>query len=138
MTKKVENKAVHIQMQRLYIATKELKGIKGQAGLALHLGAVSQTVNNWEARGISKDGMIKAQRLIGCSALWLETGEGAMVFGELPESAKENPEAVKVTSAKHEDQDIQAVIELMETLDVRGRIFARGLLFGSLISLYVT
>jgi len=37
-----------------------------------------QTINNWEQRGISKKGMLDAQRAIGCSATWLESGDGPM------------------------------------------------------------
>lgn len=72
---------MHPQMERLYRAAKELKKIGSQAELARALNQSSQTVNNWEARGISKAGLVKAQAEIGCSAMWLVTGEGAMVPG---------------------------------------------------------
>lgn len=70
---------MHIQMKRLYQAAKELRGIETQAELARALNQSSQTVKNWESRGISKAGMLKAQAEIGCSATWLETGTGVMV-----------------------------------------------------------
>jgi phage repressor protein C with HTH and peptisase S24 domain len=76
---------MHKQMERLYQAAKELRGISSQAELARALNQSSQTVNNWEARGISKAGLIKAQAEIGCSATWLETGEGPMVVGARPQ-----------------------------------------------------
>jgi phage repressor protein C with HTH and peptisase S24 domain len=72
---------MHIQMERLYRAAKELKDIKTQAELARALNQSSQTVKNWESRGISSLGLLKAQASIGCSATWLTTGEGAMIVG---------------------------------------------------------
>jgi phage repressor protein C with HTH and peptisase S24 domain len=69
---------MHIQMERLYRAAKELKNIGSQAELARALNQSSQTINNWEARGISKSGFLIAQTEIGCSAAWLMTGEGPM------------------------------------------------------------
>ncbi len=66
------------QMTRLYQAATELKGITGQAALARALNSSSQTLHNWELRGISKQGLVLAQRVIGCSASWLEIGTGPM------------------------------------------------------------
>lgn len=83
---------MHIQMERLYQAARELKGIKTQAELARALNQSSQTVKNWESRGMSKAGMLKAQADIGCSATWLETGLGSMTLGlrALVEAPMEN------------------------------------------------
>lgn len=67
-----------IQMTRLYQAAKELKGIDGQSNIARMLGTSPQTVKNWEIRGISKQGLVKAQEVLGVSATWLETGQGNM------------------------------------------------------------
>jgi len=72
---------MHKQMERLYQAARELKGIKSQAELARALNQSSQTVKNWESRGMSKAGLVKAQADIGCSATWLETGLGSMTLG---------------------------------------------------------
>lgn len=69
---------MHIQMERLYQAAKLLKGVSGQSDLARALNASPQTINNWEERGISKQGMVKAQEVIGCSVTWIETGKGPM------------------------------------------------------------
>lgn len=71
---------MHIQMKRLYEAAEALLGLKTQAEIARVLNQSSQTVNNWEARGISKAGMLKAQSAIGCSANWLENGTGNMTL----------------------------------------------------------
>jgi phage repressor protein C with HTH and peptisase S24 domain len=77
---------MHIQMTRLYEAAETLKGITGQSDVARALNASPQTVNNWEARGMSKSGMLTAQAVIGCSATWLATGEGSMALelGPMP------------------------------------------------------
>ena len=69
---------MHTQMERLYQAAKELKGVSGQSALARLLDATPQTLHNWEQRGVSKQGMLLAQRVIGCSASWIETGTGPM------------------------------------------------------------
>lgn len=69
---------MHTQMERLYQAAKELKGVSGQSALARLLDATPQTLHNWEQRGVSKQGMLLAQRVLGCSASWIETGSGQM------------------------------------------------------------
>ena len=69
---------MHEQMKRLYEAAKALKQIYGQSELARLLNISPQTIHNWQARGISKQGLLKAQEMVGCSALWLETGKGLM------------------------------------------------------------
>lgn len=69
---------MHETMKRLYLAAKDLMGLKGQSAVAHKLNQSPQTLNNWEGRGMSKAGMLIAQRVIGCSAVWLETGEGEM------------------------------------------------------------
>ncbi len=69
------------QMERLYRAAKELKGLVGQSALARVLNSSPQTIHNWELRGVSKQGLLLAQRIIGCSASWVETGQGEMLVG---------------------------------------------------------
>lgn len=72
---------MHKQMERLYEAARTIKKITGQSGLARALNASPQTVKNWESRGISKQGILMAQQVIGCSAVWVETGKGGMQSG---------------------------------------------------------
>jgi phage repressor protein C with HTH and peptisase S24 domain len=69
---------IHISMQRVYEAASKLKGIEGQTNLATLLNESPQTINNWEARGISKNGLLKVQELVGCNAQWVQTGGGSM------------------------------------------------------------
>lgn len=72
-----------MQMKRLYEAAEALRGLKGQSEVARALNASPQTINNWEARGMSKAGMLNAQSVIGCSATWLASGEGQMTLGPI-------------------------------------------------------
>lgn len=55
-----------------------MRGVEGQSNLARYIGESPQTIKNWESRGVSRAGMLKAQQVIGCSATWLETGQGRM------------------------------------------------------------
>lgn len=73
---------MHEQMKRLYEAAKVLKRVSGQSELARLFNVSPQTIHNWQVRGISKQGMLKAQEMVGCSALWLETGAGHMSLGD--------------------------------------------------------
>ena len=75
---------MHVQMTRLYEAAEALAGLKTQAEVARALNQSQQTVNNWEARGISKAGLLRAQSAIGCSATWLETGTPPMTIAARP------------------------------------------------------
>ena len=81
---------MHNQMERLYQAAKELAKVEGQTEVATALGQSPQTVNNWESRGISKLGALKAQTVWGVSATWLLSGEGEMLLAPAPaEPAKD-------------------------------------------------
>lgn len=62
-------------MIRLYQAAKEAANITGQSALARALDESPQTVKNWESRGLSKRGALKAQELFGVMATDL-LGEG--------------------------------------------------------------
>lgn len=70
--------AMHETMVRLYEAAKALKGLNSPTDVAKALNQSQQTVNNWERRGMSQGGMLKAQEFIGCSATWLLTGQPPM------------------------------------------------------------
>ncbi|MDQ7990165.1 MAG: S24 family peptidase [Candidatus Dactylopiibacterium sp.] len=70
-------KPMREDMKRLYEAAKSLRDVEGQSAVARLLGESPQTVKNWESRGISKSGLLKAQKAIGCSAEWIASGLGA-------------------------------------------------------------
>lgn len=59
---------MHDSMVKLYKIAKDAKGIVGQSAVARALNESPQTVKNWETRGISKNGAIKAQETFGCNA----------------------------------------------------------------------
>lgn len=69
---------MHESMSRLYEAARILKKTEGQSAVARLLVESPQTLNNWESRGISRAGAIKAQEVIGCDASWVLTGKGVM------------------------------------------------------------
>lgn len=73
--------SMHPTMERLYQAAQALKGLTKPTEIGKLLDELPQTVNNWERRGISKGGAIKAQKFIGCDSDWLLTGEGDMQAG---------------------------------------------------------
>lgn len=77
-------KKMHDHMVRLYDAAREMGRIRGdsdQATMARLLNVAQQNVNNWESRGLSKEGAIEAQRKLGVSAIWLLYGEGPPTVG---------------------------------------------------------
>lgn len=71
-------RAMHDTAKRLYLAALVLQKTSGQSNVARLLNTSPQTVKNWETRGVSKNGMIDAERFIGCRSAWIETGDGEM------------------------------------------------------------
>jgi SOS-response transcriptional repressor LexA len=83
---------MHDTMERLYAAAKALKEIEGQSDLARFMNISPQRINNWEARGISMEGALLAQRAIGCSADFIITGEGGMtIYVDVKTSTQSQP-----------------------------------------------
>jgi hypothetical protein len=68
---------IHPSMARLYRAAKIAKDANGQAHLAKGMNESAQTINNWEARGISERGALKAQKIYHCDANWLIDGDAS-------------------------------------------------------------
>lgn len=75
-------------MERLYVAARVLKQIEGQSAVASAMGETPQTVNNWESRGMSQRGMMRAQEVFGCSPTWLKSEQGPMKVGDSQELAR--------------------------------------------------
>lgn len=69
---------MHPATERLYLAAKTLSDIAGQSAVARVLNESPQTVKNWESRGVSRAGALKAEEILGVRAAWLLTGEGNM------------------------------------------------------------
>jgi hypothetical protein len=72
---------MHPSMARLYEAAKTLRETEGQSAVARLLNYSPQRLKNWESRGISQEGAVHAQNMVGCSANWLLHGTGAMTAG---------------------------------------------------------
>ncbi|WGG51808.1 hypothetical protein [Rugamonas sp. DEMB1] len=74
---------MHAHMERLYQAAKKAKKLgdkEGQSAVAKMLNISPQRVNNWEARGISSEGLLEVQRIFGCNAIWIRDGVGPMLL----------------------------------------------------------
>lgn len=76
-----DNANIHAQTRRLYQAAKHLRNIEGKSAVARLLNISPQNLNGWEERGISEGGLLKAQEVIGCNAIWLRDGSGDMIAG---------------------------------------------------------
>lgn len=72
-------RGMHETTARLYEAARLLRGLTTPTEVARLLNVAPQNVNNWERRGMSKAAMLDAQEKLGCSAVWLMTGEGTML-----------------------------------------------------------
>jgi len=105
---------MHPSMVKLYDAAKNSRGVVGQSAVARALVESPQTVKNWEQRGISKGGAVKAQAVFGCNANELldtrsETGVvSVLVAGELERPPYGSARSNKWTAA---------AIEIMQELD---------------------
>lgn len=69
-------KPIHASVRRLYSIAKDA-GDDAPAKVARRLNISPQTLNNWEARGISQSGSLTTQDVYGCNAIWITTGNGA-------------------------------------------------------------
>lgn len=86
---------MHPTTERLYTAARELRDVTGQSALARLLDITPQVMKNWEARGVSEGGALRAQKRIGCDANWVLHGESTM-------AAKTwTPDAVEHTVQDH-------------------------------------
>jgi phage repressor protein C with HTH and peptisase S24 domain len=65
-------------MKRLYDAALHSQGISTPTELARAMGVSPQVITNWESRGVSQSGLVKAQKVLGCSPVWLASGAGEM------------------------------------------------------------
>ena len=94
---------------RLYQAARELKGLKNISQIARAFNTSPQTVKNWESRGMSKEGLLKAQKIIGVSAHWLETGEGNMLI--LSNTEKLNLESLNDENIENISEDFITIYQ---------------------------
>lgn len=81
-----DDKQIHAQMQRLYEAARVLKNAATKADVARIVNQSQQTLNAWENRGMSSNGLIEAAIAVGVNHLWLRDGAGEMQNGTAPAS----------------------------------------------------
>lgn len=78
---------MHMTTKRLFDALKEMAEIDGYTEpgrAAQYLGESAATITNWKSRGISKQGILKANEILGVNPRWLATGEGEMLATASP------------------------------------------------------
>ena len=92
----MQNAGMHPTMERLYKVAGELLGVRGQTQVAAVIEESPQVLNNWEARGVSSRGAIKAARMIGCNPDWILTGEGDMKSQKATASTGFSPQAIEL------------------------------------------
>ena len=112
------------QMKRLYQAAKELYGIDDERGRQTAVGKLldesSQNVNNWESRGISKQGLIKIAQKMNISINWLNTGYGSMKEQVLYESAILNKQTKELNLENNPDFPAVKKVNLRVSAGITG------------------
>ncbi|WP_250507645.1 XRE family transcriptional regulator [Caballeronia sp. GAFFF3] len=103
-------RGMHETTARLYEAARLLRGLTTPTEIARLLNVAPQNVNNWERRGMSKAAMLDAQEKLGCSAVWLMTGEGTML-GSAPvpssnDSSKRDRSRPEIEKSDRTESDI--------------------------------
>ncbi|MGC3025809.1 hypothetical protein ACPUER_11755 [Burkholderia sp. DN3021] len=114
-------KKLHETIERLYRAAKELQGVEGPANVARLLNESPQLINNWERRGMSASGMIRAASVIGCRADWLKTGDGRMADEG---STKETLHSSNIRVGQHDERHTKAPAAAHTDVETRARRLA--------------
>ena len=78
LPRRLNDKKMNAQMQRLYQAAELLLSKTGQSEVGRLLNESPQVLANWEKRGMSAAGVLSAAAAIGCDAIWLRDGVGRM------------------------------------------------------------
>ncbi|WP_175017140.1 S24 family peptidase [Burkholderia aenigmatica] len=87
-------KPVHDSVRRLLAAAHKIDGeIERLADLAKALNQSEQVINNWAYRGngVSKQGRLLAQKLLGISATWIEDGTGPEMAAAIGDNSDMRP-----------------------------------------------
>ena len=82
----------------------QARPVTDHSSLAKRMNVSPQTMNAWKDRGVSRDGVLAAEALFGCSANWVRTGEGAA--GPALLQATERP--ARWTSEQHPTKGVAA------------------------------
>lgn len=106
---------MHASAERLYQAAKELRQTEGQSAVGRLLNQSAQTMNNWEARGVSKQGALIAEKELGVSPNWVLSGDGDM---RMPPTQPPPPAGEFGAGAEAApDQARQRLLERLRTAD---------------------
>lgn len=87
---------MHPSAERLFSAVLRLRQAQGVAAIAREVQQSAQAVKNWESRGVSAEGALLAQELLGVSAVWILHGRGPQMVQPVNEAAAD------ATDAAHE------------------------------------
>lgn len=68
--------------ERLFSAAGALQGLRTGGEIARALDVLPQPVSAWIVRGVSREGALLAQEVLGCDANWVLKGVGSMVPGQ--------------------------------------------------------
>lgn len=99
---------MHVSTGRLYAAAAKLvPPISGPTELAAALSVSKQSVTNWRSRGVSKEGAIEAQRVLGINLDWVLQGQLPMFI-----AAAEAP-AAQSQSARQQRQILRDASKLV-------------------------
>lgn len=85
----------HPSFVRLLNSAKKI-GFEGHSALAKSLSQSEQTITNWAARGVSKQGAILAQEHFQLSPKWIIDGVGDEKIGPEPSNVKPAPQRTEV------------------------------------------
>lgn len=105
---------MHPSMVKLYRIADDTLKIKGQSAVARALSESPQTVKNWETRGISKGGAMKAQAVFGCNANELLQTQAEIMLVNTHVAKEPAPPSYL---QPRPDKWTGAAIEIMQTLD---------------------
>lgn len=105
---------MHPSMVKLYKIAKDTQKVVGQSAVARALVESPQTVKNWEKRGISKGGAMKAQAVFGCNANDLLQTHAEIDMANV--HVAREPAPVLYAQART-DKWTNAAIEIMQGLD---------------------
>ena len=70
---------MHESAARLYDAARVLANTEGQSNVARLLNLSPQVMKNWESRGVSFEGAISAEKVLGVSPAWIVENAGTML-----------------------------------------------------------
>ena len=80
---------MHPSAERLFSAVLRLRQAQGVAAIAREVQQSPQVVKNWESRGVSAEGALLVQELLGVSAVWVLNGRGPEMVAPAGEAAHE-------------------------------------------------